>query len=85
MLRKERLISLGTGLITSGIGIWLKLNANDLSWPDAYSFSGERAHTSWAIKERVYNETGTALMYFGLVLIFMVFMNILWMKKESES
>lgn len=83
MYMKKRLMILVTGLVTSIIGILLRLNANGMAWPASYSYGGAREDTVWAIKEQIYNDIGTTLMFFGLALIFMVFMNILWTKENS--
>lgn len=83
MFKIKRLVSLITGLVTSLVGIVLRLNASEMAWPDSYSYSGAREHTIWGIREQTYIDIGTTMMYFGMILIMIVFINWLWSKDDK--
>lgn len=62
-------ISLILGAFFTLVGLVLRLSAHALAWPVAYSFSGPRADTVWASRERAYEHVGLAILAFGLALV----------------
>jgi membrane protein DedA with SNARE-associated domain len=71
------------GAIFYVIGIVLKLNASTMAWPLNYSYNGERADTSWAIQEQSILDMGLSLMIFGLVIIVIAIISILWNDRQK--
>jgi hypothetical protein len=55
-----------------------------MSWPLNYSYSGEREDTIWAIKEQAITEIGRSLFIFGLILILVAMLKLLWYKEEKQ-
>ncbi len=82
-LKRETYILLA-GLISFAVGILLRLNASGMSWPQEYSYSGEREDTVWAIRELALIEIGTALFIFGLVVILLVIAKLLFFKDTGR-
>lgn len=78
MNNMKRLISLVGGLVISVMGWQLRMNATEMAWPSSYSYSGAREDTIWAIREQAYIDMGMILVYFGMAVLFMVFINWLW-------
>ena len=74
---KSRFTSL-LGLICTAAGIWLRLKARDLAWPQEWSYSGPREDTIWAIQEHAYQDLSLAILGFGLLLLIVVLVHWLW-------
>lgn len=79
---KNEVIVIGVGIILYISGIVLKLNASSIAWPSNYSFSGERADTIWAIKENTILCIGSSLLIFGMILVLISVVSILWNQKD---
>ena len=82
--RKEsKVIVIGT--VAYILGIIFRLNETEVAWPNEYSYSGERANTVWAIKEQVILDIGLSLMVFGLVIIVISIISILWNTQKQTK
>lgn len=56
------------------------LNARAITWPQEYSYSGERENTVWAIRELALAEIATALYIFGLAVVLLAIAKFLFFK-----
>ena len=65
---KATRLVLALGLTLLGVGAALRLWANDLAWPSAYTFSGSRETTKWAILESAFKDIALATMILGVSL-----------------
>ncbi len=75
---QKRLVVTALGSTVALLGIWLRLSARGLAWPAAYSYSGPREATEWAIREHAYGEIGIASLAFGLAVLLIVLVHWLW-------
>lgn len=76
------------GIIGSGIsisGTLLCLFAQDIAWPSEYGYSGSRGDTTWAIRERAYQDIGLAFLIFGLAVLLVTIINWLWSSSPNRK
>jgi len=61
------------GSLTAFAGVYLRLSAKALAWPQTFSYSGPRENTEWATREQAYQDIGLVLMVFGLAILLAAF------------
>lgn len=73
------------GIISTILGVLLRISARSIAWPNEYGYSGPRENTIWAIKEQAYQDIGMLIMMFGLAVLIVLIVNWLWMPKSLEK
>jgi hypothetical protein len=60
---------MAAGAAVAAGGVVVRVQARAWTWPDHWSYSGDRANTSWAHHEALYIDLGLAALALGLGLV----------------
>ncbi len=71
------------GLSAVVCGVLLRFYAYDLAWPSQWSYSGPRADTVWAIRERTYQDIGMILLGFGFLILLLLI--AIWLQSTPHE